>query len=94
MKGSCGNGCSLRANRAYIEMNEISSQFKPVVSGRKRVSLGYTDSDISTALDNITDESLVAPMQEGIYDILGRKVDAPTVSGFYIINGKKVFVAL
>jgi hypothetical protein len=75
-------------------MNEISSQFKPVVSGRKRVSLGYTDSDISTALDNITDESLVAPTQEGVYDILGRKVDAPTVSGFYIINGKKVFVAL
>ena len=90
----CGNGCSLLANRAYIEMNEISSQFKPVVSGRKRVSLGYTDSDISTALDNITDESIVAPMQEGIYDILGRKVDAPTVSGFYIINGQKVFVAL
>jgi hypothetical protein len=43
-------------------------------------------------LDNITDETIVAPMQEGIYDILGRKVDAPTVSGFYIINGKKVFV--
>ena len=29
---------------------------------------------------------------EGIYDIMGRKVAETTASGFYIINGKKVFV--
>jgi hypothetical protein len=56
--------------------------------------MNYSDENATTALDNITDESLVAPTQEGVYDILGRKVDAPTVSGFYIINGQKVFVAL
>lgn len=90
----CGNGCSLRANRAYIELNEIPTKTKPVVAGRRRVSLDYMDSHTTTGIDNITDESIVAPMQEGIYDILGRKVDTPTVSGFYIINGQKVFVAL
>ena len=90
----CGNGCSLAANRAYIELDEIPDKEKPAIPGIKRVSLDYSEENATTALDNITDESIVAPMQESIYDILGRKVDAPIVSGFYIINGKKVFVAL
>ena len=90
----CGDGCSLAANRAYIVLDEISDKDHPAIPGIKRVSMDYSEENATTALDNITDESIVAPMQEGIYDILGRKVDAPTVSGFYIINGKKVFVAL
>ena len=90
----CGDGCSLAANRAYIELDEIPDKEKPAIPGIKRVSMDYSEENATTALDNITDETIVAPMQEGIYDILGRKVDAPTVSGFYIINGKKVFVAL
>ena len=90
----CGDGCSLAANRAYIELDEISDKDHPAIPGIKRVSMDYSEENATTALDNITDESIVAPIQEGIYDILGRKVDAPTVSGFYIINGKKVFVAL
>ena len=88
----CGDGCSLAANRAYIELDEISDKDHPAIPGIKRVSMDYSEENATTALDNITDESIVAPMQEGVYDILGRKVDAPTVSGFYIINGKKVFV--
>ena len=90
----CGDGCSLAANRAYIVLDEISDKDHPAIPGIKRVSMDYSEENATTALDNITDESIVAPMQEGVYDILGRKVDAPTVSGFYIINGKKVFVAL
>ena len=88
----CGDGCSLAANRAYIVLDEISDKDHPAIPGIKRVSMDYSEENATTALDNITDESIVAPMQEGVYDILGRKVDAPTVSGFYIINGKKVFV--
>ena len=88
----CGDGCSLAANRAYIVLDEISDKDHPAIPGIKRVSMDYSEANETTALDNITDESVVAPMQEGVYDILGRKVDAPTVSGFYIINGKKVFV--
>ena len=90
----CGDGCSLAANRAYIELDEISDKDHPAIPGIKRVSMDYSEENATTALDNITDETIVAPMQEGVYDILGRKVDAPIVSGFYIINGKKVFVAL
>ena len=90
----CGDGCSLAANRAYIVLDEISDKDHPAIPGIKRVSMDYSEENAATALDNITDESIVAPIQEGVYDILGRKVDAPTVSGFYIINGKKVFVAL
>ena len=90
----CGDGCSLAANRAYIELDEISDKDHPAIPGIKRVSMDYSEENATTALDNITDETIVAPIQEGVYDILGRKVDAPTVSGFYIINGKKVFVAL
>ena len=88
----CGDGCSLAANRAYIVLDEISDKDNPAIPGIKRVSMDYSEENATTALDNITDESIVAPMQEGVYDILGRKVDAPTISGFYIINGKKVFV--
>ena len=88
----CGDGCSLAPNRAYIDLNEISDKDHPAIPGIKRVSMDYSEENATTALDNITDESIVAPMQEGVYDILGRKVDAPTISGFYIINGKKVFV--
>ena len=90
----CGDGCSLAANRAYIVLDEISDKDHPAIPGIKRVSMDYSEENATTALDNITDETIVAPIQEGVYDILGRKVDAPTVSGFYIINGKKVFVAL
>ncbi|MBQ5775119.1 MAG: hypothetical protein IIW05_04545, partial [Paludibacteraceae bacterium] len=85
---------SLAANRAYIVLDEISDKDHPAIPGIKRVSMDYSEENATTALDNITDESIVAPIQEGVYDILGRKVDAPTVSGFYIINGKKVFIAL
>ena len=88
----CGDGFSLAANRAYIVLDEISDKDHPAIPGIKRVSMDYSEENATTALDNITDETIVAPMQEGVYDILGRKVDAPTVSGFYIINGKKVFV--
>ena len=90
----CGDGCSLATNRAYIVLDEISDKDHPAIPGIKRVSMDYSEENATTALDNITDETIVAPIQEGVYDILGRKVDAPTVSGFYIINGKKVFVAL
>ncbi|MBR5149651.1 MAG: hypothetical protein IKV15_10760 [Bacteroidaceae bacterium] len=34
----------------------------------------------------------VAPVQVGIYDLFGRRIETPTVSGIYIVNGKKVVI--
>ena len=40
----------------------------------------------------IEDVEAVAPAVQGIFDLFGRRVDAPTVSGIYIIDGKKVVI--
>ena len=42
----------------------------------------------TTAVDSIVEE--VAPAVEGIFDLMGRKYDAITAPGIYIVNGKKV----
>ncbi len=34
----------------------------------------------------------VAPAQVGIYDLFGRRIETPTVSGIYIVNGKKTVI--
>ena len=34
----------------------------------------------------------VAPVQVGIYDLFGRRIETPTVSGIYIVNGKKTVI--
>ena len=36
----------------------------------------------------IVDE-FVAPAQKGIYDLFGRRIDAPAATGIYIVDGKK-----
>ena len=43
----------------------------------------------STAIENVVEENKAV---KGIYDILGRKVDAITAPGLYIVDGKKVLV--
>lgn len=42
----------------------------------------------TTGIDSVVEE--VAPVVEGIYDLMGRKYDAITAPGIYIVNGKKV----
>ena len=34
----------------------------------------------------------VAPVKMGTYDLFGRRIDTPTATGIYIVNGKKVFI--
>ncbi|MBR2318325.1 MAG: hypothetical protein IKA52_01450 [Bacteroidaceae bacterium] len=48
-----------------------------------------TKKTADTAIDNVVVETSVV---EGVYDMLGRKVDAITAPGIYIVNGKKVLV--
>ena len=43
--------------------------------------------DEETAIEEVmTDED------EVYYDLQGRRIDAPTASGIYIVNGKKVMI--
>ena len=88
----CGGNCSLAANRAYFVVDEITTQEKQEIPGRQRIALGCQDENQATGLDNITENGAVAPALQGTYDILGRQLSEPAVSGFYIINGKKVLV--
>jgi len=34
----------------------------------------------------------IVPAQLGIYDLFGRRVETPTATGIYIVNGKKTFI--
>lgn len=55
------------------------------------VSKAQTQSEYSpfTGIENI---EITRPIQTGIYDIFGRRIEKPTATGIYIINGKKVVI--
>ena len=55
------------------------------------VTKAATQSDFNafTGVENI---EVVAPVVKGIYDLFGRRVEAVTVPGLYIIDGKKVVI--
>lgn len=84
----CQLGCKVPANRAYLILDEIPIDEKPIQQGRRRIGMSVQGENQTTRLENT-----IAPAAEGVYDIMGRKIAEPTASGFYIVNGKKVFVA-
>ena len=90
----CGTGCWLNANRAYIDKNTLHNNTTPVaaIPGRRRVSMGAAGENTTTGIDNLTEGGAIAPNMEGTYDVLGRKMNEPNNTGFYIVNGKKVVI--
>ena len=89
----CGQNCGMLENRAYFKALDLEAlaQAPAPVQGRRRVTMNKAD-ETTTAVDNITENGTIAPAMQGTYDIMGRSITEPTASGFYIINGKKVFV--
>lgn len=85
----CLAGSTLKANRAYIEVDHIDTHARQAAPGRQRVAMGYQGENEATGVDNVNGMN---PAMEGVYDVMGRKLTEPTSTGFYIINGKKVFV--
>ena len=83
----CSSGCKVPANRAYIVLDEVPTTETPVQQGRRRVGMNVQGENQTTGLENT-----IVSTNEGIYDIMGRKVAEANASGFYIINGEKVFV--
>lgn len=57
------------------------------VKGAKYSNVVLTKGD-TTGIGSVVEE--VASVVEGIYDLMGRKYDAITAPGIYIVNGKKV----
>jgi len=90
----CGQNCGMHPNRAYFLASDLEAltQAPAPVQGRRRVTMNKAD-ETTTAVDNITENGTIAPAMQGTYDIMGRSITEPAASGFYIINGKKVFVA-
>ena len=76
----CGEGCSIGANRAYINMDDVLV-YK---GGESGVKLFIGGEDGISRLDAATEGAV-------IYDLSGRRV-SKTAKGLYIINGKKVSV--
>lgn len=77
----CGTGCSIGANRAYIDMSQV-----PVVSaGVKGVTFFFNGQVGVNGLE--ADSQNNAP----VFDLTGRRV-SKTQHGLYIVNGKKVIV--
>lgn len=77
----CGTGCSIGANRAYIDMSQV-----PVVSaGVKGVTFFFNGEVGVNGLE--ADSQNNAP----VFDLTGRRVNK-TQHGLYIVNGKKVIV--
>ena len=50
-------------------------------------------SDFMTGVEDVEiAEEYVAPAMKGIYDLYGRRIETPTVTGIYIVDGKKCLI--
>ena len=87
----CLGNCKLQAYRAYFKLDEISTVEPALMPGRRRVALGVQGGNEATGVDNLTEDGVVTAI-EGTYDVLGRKMNEPNNTGFYIVNGKKVVI--
>ena len=105
---ACNNGQKSALGMDYISETEFrllnGSQYFKVgeVDGEWGAYYPYCDAPfglaetwrlepatVPTGIENVITEGAVV---EGIYDITGRKIEAITAPGIYIVNGKKVLV--
>ena len=79
-----GNGANAFGNLVYWTSTVGTSSAMRIVESEKY---------ISDVLNNIEDieivDEYVAPAKKGIYDLFGRRIDAPAAAGIYIVDGKK-----
>ena len=71
----------------HLKYNEDNSSSETAAVFYQNIVM--TKNDGETAIENIVVENAVV---EGIFDMQGRKIEAITAPGLYIINGKKVLV--
>ena len=78
------NGAKLGAFRWYLSITKNDAKAKSAT-----FSFGNFSNDGTTGIEEVTTENVTV---NGIYDLSGRKLDAVTEPGVYIIDGKKVLV--
>lgn len=79
----CGTGCTIGANRAYIDMGQVDV-YTGSEAGVKMLTIG----DTAVGIDGIGAES---ENGSAIYNVAGQRVQK-VVRGLYIVDGKKVLV--
>ena len=79
----CGTGCSIGANRSYIDMNQVS-KYQGSTAGVKMLGI----SNLTVGIDGIGE---AVNGSKTIYNMAGQRVDK-AIRGLYIVGGKKVLV--
>ena len=69
--------------------NNSHKAYLPKTAGMNAASYSFRFSEGTTGVDEITDNRV---QSTGIYDLTGRRVEAITAPGIYVVNGKKVLV--
>ena len=75
-------------SRNVLQYNTSSPRFSCYKGTQKAVSI-YAKSHVATGVENVKAENIEG---KGIYDLAGRRLDAITEPGIYIIGGQKVMV--
>lgn len=83
----CGEGCSIAANRAFIDMEEVKelNETQHLSERMLTISIGEGNSTNIKTAERENTNNLV------IYNIQGQRVVAPS-KGLYIVNGKKTII--
>ena len=79
----CGTGCSIAANRAYIDMSQVDV-YTDNGENVKMLTVSGSTTGIRSMGDDQTENGV-------IYNLAGQRVEKAT-RGLYIVNGKKVLV--
>ncbi len=86
--GSIADGNAGTDNGGYVKV-AANKSFLVVPTGEgSAMSYSFNFGGATTDIDAVESTTAI----EGIYDLLGRKLDEITAPGYYVINGKMVFV--
>ena len=81
----CGQDCSIDANRAYINMNEVPV-YEGSSAGVKSIMIYFDDENPN----GINGPAFNSTSNGECYDLSGRRVNSQLKKGIYIVNGKKM----